>query len=514
MSKFLSLYVDACRLVMRLDLRNVDNWKELAVCLPALRHALMCCVCGRLLNSPMGLEPSACHHYVCRACIGGKMRYMKGGCGWCKDVNEFVPNAHLSTVVRCFRQLCVYLNGFITTSLKNCSDMDAITAIIREAIGNEEVKDCPPLVNDAKEAAIDSTVTASFEVPTTAENAASSSKPVEESLSSRKRRHAETVDEPAQKRSKTFKRVRSELPLASKMNDSISATGVNQNESVMGFENSDVETALLNWSADSMHPDAQGDEHRNIDDESAFLSTNYDSHILLLENSVLAEHDYNKYATVCNAAVSSTAVEPVTVTHSAKSLKRPMNTVRRSYSKKAAVAVDRAAPIKKSSLTIRQMAERDQLANPVTVNKVAVITSNSDTTIGKPPVQRRSKSGAVKIKVGCRCAMATPAPGKLTCCGQRCPCYAAFHGCSTSCKCRGCRNPRGDLVTKLPPLNSSVALKASTAGDLQPSLPLLFGTSNAVFSTAARDQQQSQQLVLHTAKSRFIAEPFSCFGSG
>jgi hypothetical protein len=498
---------------MRLDLRNVDNWKELAACLPAVRHALMCCVCGRLLNSPMGLEPSACHHYVCRACIGGKMRYMKGGCGWCKDIDEFVPNAHLSTVVRCYRQLCVYLNGFITTSLKNCSDMDAVIAIIREAIGSEEVRDSPPFVNDAKEAAIEPIVTASFEMPTASENVASSSKPVEESHSPRKRRHAETVDELVQKRPKTFKRVRNELPPTSKINDTLSASSVNQNESVIGFENSDVETALLNWSADSMHPDAHNDEPRNID-ESAFLSTNYDSHILLLENSVLAEHDYNKFVTVCDTAVSSTAAETVAVTHSAKSLKRPVNTVRRSYSKKAAVAVDRAAPIKKSSLTIRQMAERDQLTNPVTMNKVAVITSNSDTMMGRPPVQRRSKSGAVKIKVGCRCAMATPAPGKLTCCGQRCPCYAAFHGCSASCKCRGCRNPRGDLVPKLPSLNSALALKASTAGDLQPSLPLLFSTGNAVFGAAARDQQQSQQLVIHAAKSRFIAEPFSCFGSG
>jgi male-specific lethal 2 len=497
---------------MRLDLRNVDSWKELSVCLPAVRHALMCCVCGRLLNSPMGLEPSACHHYVCQACLGGKMRYMKGGCGWCKEIDHFVPNAHLSSVVRCFRQLCVYLNGFITTSVKTCSDIDALTAIIREAVGDEEVKDsAPPVVSNAQEAAVESSETVSIEIPTTTENIATSSKPVKESHSPRKRRHQETADEPVRKRSKSFKRVRGESALKSKINDSVSASNISQSESVVGFENNDVETALLNWSTDNMHPSAHTGVHRNIDDESAFLSTGYDPHILLLENSVLAEHDYNKFSTVCDTAVSSTAIEPVSIAHSAKSLKRPVNTMRRSYSKKS--AADRAAPIKKSSLTIRQMAERDQLANPVTVSKVAAITSNSETMIGKPTVQRRSKSGTVKIKVGCRCAMATPAPGKLTCCGQRCPCYAAFHGCSTSCKCRGCRNPRGDLVPTLPPINSAVPLKASTAGDLQPSLPLLFNAGNSVFNTASCDQQQSQ-LVLHAAKSRFIAEPFSCYGSG
>ncbi|XP_058064455.1 G-box-binding factor-like [Anopheles bellator] len=41
---------------------------------------------------------------------------------------------------------------------------------------------------------------------------------------------------------------------------------------------------------------------------------------------------------------------------------------------------------------------------------------------------------------GCRCGNATPTPGKLTCCGQRCPCYVDSKSC-IDCKCRGCRNP-------------------------------------------------------------------------
>lgn len=41
---------------------------------------------------------------------------------------------------------------------------------------------------------------------------------------------------------------------------------------------------------------------------------------------------------------------------------------------------------------------------------------------------------------GCRCGNATAAPGKLTCCGQRCPCYVDSKAC-VDCKCRGCRNP-------------------------------------------------------------------------
>lgn len=56
----------------------------------------------------------------------------------------------------------------------------------------------------------------------------------------------------------------------------------------------------------------------------------------------------------------------------------------------------------------------------------------------KPPLVVRSK--ALAKRKGCRCGNATLTPGKLTCCGQRCPCYVESKAC-IDCKCRGCRNP-------------------------------------------------------------------------
>jgi len=64
---------------------------------------------------------------------------------------------------------------------------------------------------------------------------------------------------------------------------------------------------------------------------------------------------------------------------------------------------------------------------PITPN---ASTSIANGTPSKPKNKRR----------GCRCGLATPNPGKLTCCGQRCPCYVDGKGCF-ECKCRGCRNP-------------------------------------------------------------------------
>lgn len=65
-------------------------------------------------------------------------------------------------------------------------------------------------------------------------------------------------------------------------------------------------------------------------------------------------------------------------------------------------------------------------------------------------VEEKPKKPKPKIKKGCRCGTATPSPGKLTCCGQRCPCYVEGK-CCIDCRCRGCRNPFKPDGTKVVP---------------------------------------------------------------
>ena len=67
---------------------------------------------------------------------------------------------------------------------------------------------------------------------------------------------------------------------------------------------------------------------------------------------------------------------------------------------------------------------------PLVPSSPATVSPNPPPSPGKSKSKRR----------GCRCGLATPTPGKLTCCGQRCPCYVDGKGCY-DCKCRGCRNP-------------------------------------------------------------------------
>merc|ERR1712043_8240 len=50
-------------------------------------------------------------------------------------------------------------------------------------------------------------------------------------------------------------------------------------------------------------------------------------------------------------------------------------------------------------------------------------------------------------------------PGKLTCCGQRCPCYVDAKACF-ECKCKGCRNPHRPNGEKRP---HSTAVDSTTS---------------------------------------------------
>ncbi|XP_046379889.1 E3 ubiquitin-protein ligase MSL2-like [Haliotis rufescens] len=70
--------------------------------------------------------------------------------------------------------------------------------------------------------------------------------------------------------------------------------------------------------------------------------------------------------------------------------------------------------------------------------------SNSQDNIFEPPSKRTRASslptGSELSRKVCRCARNNP-PNRLTCLGQRCPCYSSRVPC-IGCMCRGCRNPR------------------------------------------------------------------------
>lgn len=147
----------------------------------------------------------------------------------------------------------------------------------------------------------------------------------------------------------------------------------------------------------------------------------------------------------------------------------------------------------------------DQSAILMTPSKVETnqLTSSTITTSTTPQSQQFiSSNSALKSKGGrrgCRCGLATPNPGKLTCCGQRCPCYVDGKGCY-DCKCRGCRNPRktnsrsGLVVTPTDKMQSQVT-------SVTPSNQLITN------STASSTLQTTSQLISMPSTLTLSATP-------
>ena len=486
MAKHLSLYVSACRSAMLFDIRDTSSWTELTSSLVAARHAMICCVCGRLLKSPTGPAQSACHHYYCKACVGSKTRYMKGSCGWCKDTTDFVADCHLESVIRCFRQLCVYLKGFITPLAKNGHEMDTVLAIVREAVEKQDGDDGIQLTSSSLPSdqrsyvpSLLTTVTSSDMVKTSQDSRPQLSKSVQQSSVKRRRKHQSV--EYHRKRSKQYAHTYVS-PASTSVGLSL-LTNADGSVSDLQLGNSLMDT--VTWSDNIGHSHIH-DVDQHIDVEETLVSGIYDTRWSLLENPILAEHDYNKLTTSYNAV--STISSPVLAASSPSKLARSP-TSKKTGSKRS--SADKGSSVRKPSLTIRQLSEGNSTG---TGCGMKVVDGSADGS-----VPRRQKSSAPKLKIGCRCAMATPTPGKLTCCGQRCPCYAAFHGCCPSCKCRGCRNPRGDPA-KSPVIGT--AMRPSSTDKVQ--CNMLFDSAGAVFSPVNRDH-----IVVHSP-ARFTVESVSC----
>ncbi|CAB3256547.1 unnamed protein product [Arctia plantaginis] len=97
--------------------------------------------------------------------------------------------------------------------------------------------------------------------------------------------------------------------------------------------------------------------------------------------------------------------------------------------------------------------------------------SKQSNQLGFKKPSNRSRSSASSKRKGCRCGNATATPGKLTCCGQRCPCYVESKPC-TECKCKGCRNPhRPDGMKVRPhiPQLDSLQMSLNSNEDTSPS---------------------------------------------
>ncbi|KAK2140950.1 hypothetical protein LSH36_1199g00003 [Paralvinella palmiformis] len=391
----INLYINTCRYVIQSNPYDPDTWPELHRYLPYLRQSLSCCVCSKVLHIPMGLPDSPCQHHVCKECIGGKMRF-KPTCSWCKDSSQYVENSILRTVIQCFKKLCEYLgSSAVAVSVGNINTVD--TNILMTAINDGmHIKD-------------------DYVSPTGPQFVLFP--PKLHKINSRR----------TSKEERTVQRADS-----SNQDKGEGRLCVNGDESVRDKKLVGAETKVcrkrkrISESGSrnkAKQPQQQCPNGHGIDLDSenrSILSRNS------IYETVAAEHDYNR-----NSAPNVTT-----------------NSVLKVRIRK--VEGDHESLIRRPKLVAEAMFTHDVVTNSLNADddfnktdSLGDISNNNDTLQGDKTDQGKNKPSGKRKITGCRCGLATPNPGKLTCCGQRCPCYSSFKGC-VDCKCRGCRNPRGD----------------------------------------------------------------------
>lgn len=148
-----------------------------------------------------------------------------------------------------------------------------------------------------------------------------------------------------------------------------------------------------------------------------------------------------------------------------------------------------------------------------TITTTAATTTTTSTTRQGAGTGSGGKSTANKRR-GCRCGNATPTPGKLTCCGQRCPCYVDSKSC-IGCKCRGCRNPHRPGGGKVRPIIPELACYEIQMADEQETIAASSQTNNNRFlpTKITPNVKVSSAAVTVTAIKAPASSPSSCLAT-
>ena len=424
----IGFYITTCRYVIQCNPHDPESWSDLERYLPFLRQSLSCCVCAQIIHNPMGPPHTVCQHSVCKDCLGGKMR-LKPSCSWCKNHEDFVENSQLAILVQCFKKLCEYMaSSAIAVALSNANNggTNALTAIIHEglAIKDESIPAAGPCIGL---------------FPPKLHKVQPGSEPKRRRR--RRKRHSMKVrlgqghgqcvkgstqfeDGPSVSRQNdTHDAVNSvkgaDLPTATAVSEGHSegkSEHTPTTESVKDTEDNENNNSENLFSQEDMSPCTVTTE-LSMPDTAMTPASHQASRDLY--NTVAAEHDYVNKDILKDEENKLEKFEKLGKSISNKS--RKSENCHINLIKKAKMANFDKLRFEETNMQSIGMDDKDS------------ITFQSDI--------KQSKS--LKKGKGCRCGLATPNPGKLTCCGQRCPCYSAFKGC-VDCRCRGCRNPRGD----------------------------------------------------------------------
>ncbi|XP_053211989.1 putative uncharacterized protein DDB_G0282133 isoform X2 [Panonychus citri] len=419
-----------------------------------LRQSLTCCVCGNLLYVPMSSTVSSCQHHVCKSCVGGKMR-LKPSCSWCKDHSKFIENIQLRILLQCYKQLASFI------------------------LSSSIVDNWGYLVCETNQASY-SSLPNNFNGPTT---------------------FRQLLDEGSNFHDKyTF----SEPPPLRSFNRQTNGhnnnnTITNNNSNHHNYNAQHPGQQQTNNNNNNINNNGTNNHHGNVSNHlqinlNSSSSSSHHSYSLAdgeTRNSINVKtvnnvKSYNNLNTNGNRISSITSIgnginivgnllPSITLSEAINGDNTKTGIILKAGSAQA-FTLNRNI-IKADSTQLNKI-----LTGTLSNNSVTNNNSNNNNTSTTLTNNNSNQTPSVnrKVRRGCRCGLATPNPGKLTCCGQRCPCYVESKACN-QCKCRGCRNP--NKVSNLTTINI-ISTSSSTGSMLTSSLTSSTPSTSSITSTS------------------------------
>jgi male-specific lethal 2 len=435
----LNLYVKLSRLVFSVEpTENWEDYDEFEEDFLQLYNSILCCCCNKLLNIPVAPKKNhfSCQHRVCLDCIGRK-RSAYVDCQMCNDYTLFEKSSSTKLVLDCFQELCELIHSswiyeFIKKRRSRGENVKTETNLIEVIESGMNYGKVSIVIDD-----------------TSSDESSCSSESVE-------------IITPTPILSQSIP-TKSPSPVKTTCTNLVQSTpeqiSIISNEPVIA-----TTTTSKAVSTPPRPPLVQFPVQSQMPSTSKLLPPN--------QSQQQQQQSFIKYP----------APQPVRLASPVKSIMTPMKLQAAAPSTPQIYSVmytgsgnkitlkrkppDEVSPPSSAQqlpaiTSIPQVIQQSPVPLPVPINPItnnnaaAVVTPNTMTTILKtdnnvmkqssnviPPVTTNQlvNSSNNEKRRGCRCGNATAAPGKLTCCGQRCPCYVDSKAC-IDCKCRGCRNP-------------------------------------------------------------------------
>lgn len=461
-----------------------STFTDLNRLLPYLRKSLSCAVCCRLLLEPHTPAELNCQHHVCRGCVGERKK-LKPSCASCKDYNRYVENTQLRMLLQCYKSICEYiktkpffaeirrqasaLNGISMTVLggggganspseggatgtaaavapQNITVPSNLWELIEEGARFQDNYRCSsgltksaysilPCIYPAPTISASVVATqpmASTNIPQGQQMIISSSTGVGGSSAQQLQASKSHLVEHVASNSAS-----SPYTVTSANIHTADHTVVQQQQ-----QQQQQPPQLLVQGRPTPHQQQQ--QQKEIPKfRSAPIKTVSNGSTMY---SVLYAGNGNKIT--IKRKTDPPHVQRRATIHTldkdgqlklAKTLAENNSTVSAASSSVVGFKMPSAQT---TSATLAAAAAASGISGTALSGQSGGSAAATAAAAAAAAAANSSKQSAKQLlkRRGCRCGNATATPGKLTCCGQRCPCYVDSKSC-VDCKCRGCRNP-------------------------------------------------------------------------